>query len=577
MSSFNISKNVSLPTELATRRSAIFGISGSGKSNTATVCIEKLLEAGEQVVLIDPKGEGWGLQTSADGKHAAFDIIVFGQPRGDIPDLREEHAQQLADFVVDSGRSVVLSLLGFDSDQAERRFVTTFFKTLYRRKSRQTPKTRTLVVLEEAHLFVPEQASGASGEMVGAIKRIARQGRSAGIGLMIVDQRPQEVAKSIISQSELLICHQLVHKLDRNALQDWIRAYDTEGQAEAFLESLASLAQGEAWVWSPAWLHLFVRTHVDRRKTYDSGATPDGSPAAAPKAKAAVDLDALRNHLAKVVDEAKANDPVQLKRRVAELERQLASRPKEQVEKTVEKLVEVPVLKNGQLDRTEKIADRLQAFADKFTAETAELRRLIAPAAAPRPAPVPTTRVAVGPRVTMTVPTRLMKQSSCATATENGTAEVGRGGLRRILIALAQRPGLTNRQIGVRAGLSSGSGSFGTYMSVARKQGWIVDEGEKRFVTDDGIAALGDYEPLPSGSGLLNYWLGDLGNSGAARILTALAQAYPEGLTNEQLGEAAGMSSGSGSFGTYMSKLRTLELIQSAGRGLSKASDELFD
>lgn len=34
-------------------------------------------------------------------------------------------------------------------------------------------------------------------------------------------------------------------------------------------------------------------------------------------------------------------------------------------------------------------------------------------------------------------------------------AEVGNSGLRRMLIAIAQRPGLTNRQLGVRAGISS--------------------------------------------------------------------------------------------------------------------------
>ena len=319
-----LAKDVIIPNELTTRRSAIFGISGSGKSNTATRLIELLLEAGEQVVLIDPKGEGWGLQTSADGSKAGHDVIVFGQPRGDIEDLREEHAEQIADFVVETGKSVVLSLLGFESDASERRFVTKFFQRLYRRKSQMPQKTRTLVVLEEAHIFIPEQATGGNAEMVGSIKRIARQGRSAGLGLMIVDQRPQDCAKSIVTQSELLICHQLVHKLDRDALRDWTRAYDHDGQGDTFLGTLAELQPGEAWIWSPAWLKLFKRSKVDRRKTYDSGATPDGSIASAPKARAKVDLDALRTHLSKVVEQAKANDPSLLKKQLADLNKQLA-------------------------------------------------------------------------------------------------------------------------------------------------------------------------------------------------------------------------------------------------------------
>lgn len=57
----HLADGLDLPLEIAGRRTAVFGISGSGKSNTATLLIEQLLRLGEQVVLIDPKGEGWGL------------------------------------------------------------------------------------------------------------------------------------------------------------------------------------------------------------------------------------------------------------------------------------------------------------------------------------------------------------------------------------------------------------------------------------------------------------------------------------------------------------------------------------
>ncbi len=316
-----------LPNELASRRSAVFGISGSGKSNTATVCIEALIGNGEQIVLIDPKGEGYGLKSSANGKSAGLDVIVFGEPHGDIETLDESHGDKLADFVVESGRSIVLSLQGFDTDESERRFVTRFFKRLYRRKAKQAKPTRTLVVLEEAHLFVPESSGrghkGDTSQMVGAIQRIARQGRSAGLGLMIVDQRPQDVSKRIISQVELLICHQLVHKLDRAALNDWVRAYDRDGNGDVFLDSLAGLQPGEAWAWSPGWLQTFERVMVQRRSTYDSGATPDGRSASAPKVRSKVNLDQLRNQLAEVVQKAEQDDPVKLRRQIKELERKL--------------------------------------------------------------------------------------------------------------------------------------------------------------------------------------------------------------------------------------------------------------
>lgn len=169
--------------------------------------------------------------------------------------------------------------------------------------------------------------------------------------------------------------------------------------------------------------------------------------------------------------------------------------------------------------------------------------------------------------------TRPKIQSGGGTATAD---EVGRGGLRRILTALANRDGLTNRQIGVRACLSSQSGTFATYMGKARSNGWIRDEGDRRFITDDGLTALGDYEALPTGRALLDHWLGELGQSGAARMLQVLAESYPATMTNEQIGEAAGISHVSGTFATYMGKLRSLELIQGS-RGQTKASDEFFE
>jgi hypothetical protein len=114
-------------------------------------------------------------------------------------------------------------------------------------------------------------------------------------------------------------------------------------------------------------------------------------------------------------------------------------------------------------------------------------------------------------------------------------------------------------------------------MSRARQQGWIIDGGKggRSKISDAGLKALGTYEPLPEGSGLYLYWLSELGESGAARILRALYEAHPESLTPEQIGARANLNPRSGTFSTYMSRLRTLELIES-GRGWVRASEELF-
>lgn len=145
-----------------------------------------------------------------------------------------------------------------------------------------------------------------------------------------------------------------------------------------------------------------------------------------------------------------------------------------------------------------------------------------------------------------------------------------RGGLERILVALAQHPnGLRLGQLGVRAKVSSAS--IGTFLSRGRKQGWI-DGREHLTINAAGLAALGPFEPLPKGDELARYYLAQLGVGGAGRILGVLVKAYPRAFDPEPLREAAQVDIKS--FSTFLSRLRTLELIE--GKAQIKASPELF-
>ena len=73
---------------------------------------------------------------------------------------------------------------------------------------------------------------------------------------------------------------------------------------------------------------------------------------------------------------------------------------------------------------------------------------------------------------------------------------------------------------------------------------------------------------------MFRYWR-DLLNAGEARILTAVWQARGHSLSKSDVGIAAGISHTSGTFGTYMSKLRTLELVLKDGNGDFTINPEL--
>lgn len=144
-----------------------------------------------------------------------------------------------------------------------------------------------------------------------------------------------------------------------------------------------------------------------------------------------------------------------------------------------------------------------------------------------------------------------------------------------MMIALAQRPGINKRQLGVRAGLAVTGGSFGTYLSKLRTNQWISENGSSIELTGAGAQALGTYALLPEGRDLLNYWLGELGEGGAGRMLRVLAENYPGRLTKQELGDATQIEHTGGTFGTYVSKLRTLELIE--GKSELSAAKEFFE
>src|SRR6185369_15814541 len=113
--------------------------------------------------------------------------------------------------------------------------------------------------------------------------------------------------------------------------------------------------------------------------TFDSSATPKpGQQAKAPSSLAEVDLDAIRAKLAKTIELARADDPRELRRRIAELERQLKAAPTAiKVETQVER-IEVPVLKGELLGRIEKVVQQLDAVSSRIYAPVDEIKNAIA-------------------------------------------------------------------------------------------------------------------------------------------------------------------------------------------------------
>lgn len=69
-----------------------------------------------------------------------------------------------------------------------------------------------LIVLEEAHIFLPEGGDSAAHR---TISKIAKEGRKYGIGLCVVTQRPVEIESTVLSQCGTMIALRLTNSADR--------------------------------------------------------------------------------------------------------------------------------------------------------------------------------------------------------------------------------------------------------------------------------------------------------------------------------------------------------------------------
>ena len=118
-------------------------------------------------------------------------------------------------------------------------------RLLFQYKLYQTTAERerdpVLLVCEEAHRYVPDRGEAEYAAAQSSIRRIAREGRKYGIGLMLVSQRPADVESTVISQCGTW----LVLRLTNSADQQHVARFLPDGLS-GMTKALPNLAQQEA-------------------------------------------------------------------------------------------------------------------------------------------------------------------------------------------------------------------------------------------------------------------------------------------------------------------------------------------
>lgn len=111
-----------------------------------------------------------------------------------------------------------------------------------------------LIVLEEAHAYLAKENSGSAAA---AIRRIAKEGRKYGVGLMIISQRPSEIDTTILSQCGTIVAMRLANDIDRGHVTS-----AASDNLKGLFDMLPILRTGEAIIVGEA-VSLPVRTIID--------------------------------------------------------------------------------------------------------------------------------------------------------------------------------------------------------------------------------------------------------------------------------------------------------------------------
>jgi uncharacterized protein len=508
--------------------------SGAGKS----WALRRLLEQTHghvQHLVIDPEGEFASLRER-------FDYVLAARSGGDTA-ADPRTAKLLAERLLELGASAILDI--YELKPHERvRFVRLFLDALV-----DAPKHLwhpALVVLDEAHVYCPEQGDAESAD---AVKGLCTRGRKRGFCAVLATQRLSKLHKDAAAE-----CNNKL--IGRSALDvDMKRAADELGLSDKSSRlQLRDLSNGEFFAFGPALSRQVTRVHVGTVQTTHPKAGSHLAAVVPPP------TDKVRAMLPKLADlpaeaEEREKSVEALKRDNAQLRRQLTEAQKVQPRTEVQR-VEVPVLTPAMLN---------------------DVRQAVAP--------LMTSLSVIGDAITKaqhTQPPVKARVESVQVVTPRPVArrvepsgEKVAGGERKILTVLAQYPeGRSKSQVALLAGYAVTGGGFNNYLGALRSKGWIVGGGDQMRMTDEGLAALGSYDPLPSGADLLNHWLRQLGKA-ERLILQALADVYPRALSKDALGAATGYEPSGGGFNNALGRLRTLELIE--GRGEVKASDVLFE
>lgn len=295
-------------TRLIDTRLLIQASSGGGKSYLLRKLIEQV-HGQVQIIILDIEGEFSTLRE----KH---DFIVAGKGGDIAADPRS--AELMALKVLELRSDLIVDL--FELKQHERiRFVKIFLEAMI-----NSPKALwhpTIVILDEAHMFAPEQSKS---EALGAVVDMASRGRKRGFCLVVATQRPAKLDKDVTAE-----CQNKIIGLGNTDIDRDRGAKELGFTSKEAVLSLRDLEPGEFFAVGPAFSKGVRKVQIGEVSTSHpkSGAARLKVHTPAPTAKIKAALAKLADLPKQAEEEIRDRESMAIK--IRDLQRQLEQRPKD--------------------------------------------------------------------------------------------------------------------------------------------------------------------------------------------------------------------------------------------------------
>lgn len=537
MSSIKLNDSVDIDlSTLVDTRLLVQANSGGGKS----WLIRRILEQSHgkiQQIVIDLEGEFSTLREK-------YDYILAGK-NGDTP-AEPRSANLLARRLLELNVSAIVDL--YELPHYERkRFVKLFLEGLV-----NAPKNLwhpCLIIIDEAHVFCPEKGQS---EAMEAVIDLATRGRKRGYCAVLATQRLSKLHKDAAAECNNKLVGRTGLDIDRKRAAEEL---GFTGKEETL--SLRHLAPGEFYAFGPAISEEVIKTQVgdvvtSHPKAGDRILTEPTPPTEKVKAL----LSKLSDLPKEAEEEAKTISDYQAKiRELKHQNRLLESRQ--------------PAPSQDQIDTAvRKVTTEKEREIKQLEARLGKIASIVGTRYEPAK-----TDVAVAPvRVELPPHSVHIQQAPTDDAEKPVT-----GGALRIMKVLGSRYPMTftKSQLATLSKLSPRSGTYSTYLSLLRSNGLIVQRGDQIELTDEGQDFIGGITLEPqTQEEIIEMWRSNL-RGGARRIFDVLVESYPEPKSKDDIGFSTEMSPSSGTFGTYLSMLRSNGLVEVIGNTV-KASDNLF-